>query len=787
MLNTTPSAKADLACAQAVGEFQRISINLSREGTGLPKRQYARANKSTLTSKQLLDQMTAARWPAPSLTVIVTFCWLMLEFSCDGVHGGRLNVHNGDRSFSFYGVGYTDRLGQITTTYGSTDDVLITLHGADKTTWITRGEPRPVRSVREWTGQEHCHPGPVELFDENEIAYSTVMLLNNTVFDRKATEAKTLFCRVHAPGVAGDDRSSAAAPVPMQLYPQLSLNPDVQGVTHTWSCNVTALIKKQDLLQAPTGHLNVEIVTESEEVVTDLNIPVHYGGVGSAAVLRPLAAGPILAHASPIVLCAIGGYGKTVRYLREWIIHHLQIGVGLIYLGTYKENFYAVKQELAHFIHQGTVVLLMVHEPCFLSSLNTIATQVELYQVCLAHAKGHAKFMAIWDIDEYFVPSAADMSSSALLNVLETLDSPDCPEWCGANFFSYDTVAQDLAVPRTHMNGIDFTVRMKEAKSSRQKTITRTSKSFFAGIHLAGSCRIHADDEYSYLGVCRPRTPITTGHIRHFTNMASFRVNVADMEATAQQDEYALLYWERVKKRLIGMALTERAAGTLSTSCCLDFQAAPLQPAHGHSDQLLPPLCSIPPRAPQQPPSPLLVLQLLSPALWLKHMLLTALWPKHASLLSLEQVSLQHLSALRRHCNHRHRHAIQRRPSDADHARLCAAAARVTANDCWGNAAVMGDRSGSSVGADGLTRHCCKCSTAGACVCMIAMCTQSPLPSNATKRSPLAETCLLLSNSTGRLTFALESPGSEQFWIAEHIVNLAPAETCWLPFPILLH
>ena len=277
---------------------------------------------------------------------------------------------------------------QFTGHYNKKDELLIALHGLHMPTTPNAGYGLVV-------------PEPsLELTAAAKKTYDAVASLSDTLLERAQAQKVPLYCRIDS----DDDKVI----LPMILLPDHNLDSNTKTVL-LWTCNVTQVFTKAELLKRRRTHVQLSILAhenanvgivatnaDSLTVVTQLDLPVHVGGIGYGAAWTAGRHDPVLARSAPIMLCALGGYGPVVRNLREWVVHNLQIGVGIILLGTFDSNFAQVRKELSYWIGTGQVVLSMVHQMAFSEGRHefhkTVFYQVQCTAVPCVVLRGTASY-----------------------------------------------------------------------------------------------------------------------------------------------------------------------------------------------------------------------------------------------------------------------------------------------------------------------------------------------------------------------------------------------------------
>ena len=136
----------------------------------------------------------------------------------------------------------------------------------------------------------------------------------------------------------------------------------------------------------------------------------------------------------------------------DWVTHHLRLGADEIVLSLKLElqskPVQLLIEKFKHLLADGTLKLWFV--PAALNDVGAQADAVKLvfYQACLYHAKSTSRFVAAFDIDEWWLPmdlnSYLATSPGALADVLNNVASPSCEDWCFMVFPSVSIVPDYL-------------------------------------------------------------------------------------------------------------------------------------------------------------------------------------------------------------------------------------------------------------------------------------------------------------------------------------------------------
>ncbi|MCB1109819.1 MAG: glycosyltransferase family 92 protein [Chlamydiia bacterium] len=132
-----------------------------------------------------------------------------------------------------------------------------------------------------------------------------------------------------------------------------------------------------------------------------------------------LALGPLFQKKSHKL--AVGSiFRNEAPYLKEWIDHHIQLGVTHFFLYN-NESTDSYQDILKPYVDQGIVTLIdwestEAHAIHGFGEFTFVPYQLGAYQDCIQRAKGVAEWIAIIDIDEYLVPNMSPKAFFALLD-----------------------------------------------------------------------------------------------------------------------------------------------------------------------------------------------------------------------------------------------------------------------------------------------------------------------------------------------------------------------------------
>ncbi|CAM9725765.1 unnamed protein product, partial [Phaeothamnion confervicola] len=88
--------------------------------------------------------------------------------------------------------------------------------------------------------------------------------------------------------------------------------------------------------------------------------------------------------------------------------HHLQVGIGHIFLGIFvlqgDPTLDTVRRLLSAEIRAGAVTVVPFKIAGF-DCIDTDPLKLSFYHACLHRAKGTSEYVAMWDVDEYWLPN----------------------------------------------------------------------------------------------------------------------------------------------------------------------------------------------------------------------------------------------------------------------------------------------------------------------------------------------------------------------------------------------
>jgi hypothetical protein len=423
------------------------------------------------------------------------------------------------------------------------------------------------------------------------------------------------------------DREPSSDKIPMSFIPIRSRDSNLKETNPIWRVNVTDYVQKSNLLsevsQNPKASLKfclwMKYHSQAPVQIATLGIPLNTAveGMGGPQI-RGKGGSLSYIHQPqvPVGLCVATYGSKVLKYLPEFVQHHLNVGVGQIVIGVHGERYSseieAVQKLLAFFIHDGSVVLAHYGLPQF--GCDADFMKMQFYNTCLYHNKGISKYSMTWDLDEYWTPPAAlenqpvrghNMWSSPETSFLqgvtsdttwqrsnysnspsigETLVAIDnhyekhgcaAEEWCFHRFPSYNAYKSDEMWKRTedeqtNVVGDDFRNRDPKVNNDYDKSVANTKVAQSAGYHLAASCLFDsaaADKPEAYLrdaikDECRNvqrMDPNIFGSMHHFFTLISKSRGKHHNESMTVSDEYVTLFSKTVKHQLDSKGLLPKS------------------------------------------------------------------------------------------------------------------------------------------------------------------------------------------------------------------------------------
>lgn len=224
-------------------------------------------------------------------------------------------------------------------------------------------------------------------------------------------------------------------------------------------------------------------------------------------------------------------------YLREFVQHHINIGFHQVAIGLQLQPkktslelqedwkfFHDSRKALQPYLQRGWAILVPLTLGEFFCGTDKL--KLPFYNMALYHYKGLAKYIAIWDIDEYWLPTHPDdndllqsyhqpSSSRSVLvsqdplwqesNYSKTLSISQVTQaienyhamhgcssdedWCFHGFPAFKAFARRPSQTNGQWLQQRFELRDKDRTFIRRKSISKTHDVFLKGLHEPGSCR----------------------------------------------------------------------------------------------------------------------------------------------------------------------------------------------------------------------------------------------------------------------------------------------------------
>ena len=260
-----------------------------------------------------------------------------------------------------------------------------------------------------------------------------------TLFDEVSKKNRTgLYCQLECntneseeSNTRGDD---CGDPIEMKLIPLNSGDFNQKDTTFIWRCDVTNHLSKPDIMNQVADskkesssvrirlwYRNDTSTPKSFDIVsrfTEFDIPLHTAVVGHGGPqIRSADKGyfpPPGNQPLQIGLC-MPMYGtNAIQYLPEFVQHHKNIGIEQIVVGVEatmdSDDLNRTAAVLRPYIDEGFVVLQATGLKTFFNC-DPIYNQLHFNHQCLYHFKGLAKYSAMWDLDEYWLPPGRSKKS----------------------------------------------------------------------------------------------------------------------------------------------------------------------------------------------------------------------------------------------------------------------------------------------------------------------------------------------------------------------------------------
>lgn len=268
--------------------------------------------------------------------------------------------------------------------------------------------------------------------------------------------------------------------------PISNLDENARYSHYRFRCSLPRFYKKNNV-----SHLAVEVRSRNDGSVI-FNINRHTDSVGIMGPENELKLDFRDQKLVDITLCIGGISAIGVRYLPEFIQHHIRMGVDRFIIGIHNSRFlldlnetYAgVRNVTLPLIDAGIVFLLPMETPLEIYDIERDILKMLFYDACLFHAKGSSKYVANWDVDEYWMP--VNRSLPTLKHVLEVFNQNDiCPEWCYLSFPSHSIwQIPDQQIPLPEIATISDTFKIRQNKPPDyvwQKSIAKTRNAMSSG------------------------------------------------------------------------------------------------------------------------------------------------------------------------------------------------------------------------------------------------------------------------------------------------------------------
>lgn len=244
--------------------------------------------------------------------------------------------------------------------------------------------------------------------------------VNETLWGRNYVEENvTMFCQL---GSETYQKHSPQKLFRMFFVPMYSLDPNQDASSPLlWRCNITETLNKTQLirlmgdptrLSALTVHIWMSTRDDRSRItmIATFSIPLDTGAMGVSTVPTRSGAAKSYFHKPPVSigLCVAVHTERPLRYLGQFVQHHLNVGFSSIVIGVQGAHDSHVlteaKRLLARYIDQDAVAL--THYDGAYGTQEDPA-KLQFYLPCLYHYKGIAKYVATWDIDEFWVPPSS--------------------------------------------------------------------------------------------------------------------------------------------------------------------------------------------------------------------------------------------------------------------------------------------------------------------------------------------------------------------------------------------
>ena len=395
----------------------------------------------------------------------------------------------------------------------------------------------------------------------------------------KEASQQPLYCEVPV-ATTTDSTDTANKRIKMKYLPSVSIDSNTEHVHLIWRCDLSNYVTKTDMLQH--HHIRVNVYTSEDQIesIMTVDVPVDTASIGYAGPMIKSSKEPSfvqqVVNNGPldVVLCVGGITTDQLKYIPEFVQHHLNVGVGQIVLGmeTLDESLLAKLQSLLSFyMDKGLVVIAA-------SSAVTDSSHIRklrFYNQCLFHAKGMAEFVAMWDLDELWVPKLQDSYSKSrhhlrhdgnedehgelwsdsayrkspgIVEAIHSMTGENgCKDWCFQAFPSRTverTEFAQLGSAHPQWQGFyGFPVRDQDPNPLFQKSVARTKLAWQFSFHVAGSCRRENSGDKTYVSMFE-ECPLWSGRddslgaIHHYQRLFLPEAGVVDPNSYTALDEY---------------------------------------------------------------------------------------------------------------------------------------------------------------------------------------------------------------------------------------------------------
>ena len=269
--------------------------------------------------------------------------------------------------------------------------------------------------------------------------------------------------------------------------PISNLDENARYSHYRFRCSLPRFYKKNNV-----SHLAVEVRSRNDGSVI-FNINRHTDSVGIMGPENELKLDFRDQKLVDITLCIGGISAIGVRYLPEFIQHHIRMGVDRFIIGIHSnpfvrnlpETYEKVRNLTLPLIKNGVVLLFPMIIPEEILQISRDILKMLFYEACLFHSKGTSIYIANWDVDEFWMP--VNKSWPTLKAVVKAFKPKlACPDWCFMSFPSYSVwqPANTYQTPLIDIKQIaeTFQVRKDEAPNYVwQKSVAKTKNAFNSG------------------------------------------------------------------------------------------------------------------------------------------------------------------------------------------------------------------------------------------------------------------------------------------------------------------